>query len=58
VATADRVRKLREKRKWTQEQLARELGVSFVSVNRWENGHSEPSRMAKRLIEFLLDELV
>jgi len=38
VATADRVRKLREKRKWTQEQLARELGVSFVSVNRWENG--------------------
>jgi putative transcriptional regulator len=58
VSTADRVRKLREKRKWTQEQLARELGVSFVSVNRWEKGHAEPSRMAKRLIEFLLDERV
>jgi transcriptional regulator with XRE-family HTH domain len=27
----------------TQEQMARILGVSFVSVNRWEGGHSTPS---------------
>lgn len=26
----------------TQEQMARLLGVSFVSVNRWEGGHSSP----------------
>jgi transcriptional regulator with XRE-family HTH domain len=26
----------------TQEQLARLLGVSFTSVNRWEKGHSGP----------------
>ena len=27
----------------TQEQLARLLGVSFASVNRWEAGHSSPT---------------
>jgi transcriptional regulator with XRE-family HTH domain len=26
-----------------QEQMARLLGVSFVSVNRWEGGHSSPT---------------
>lgn len=27
----------------TQEQMARVLGVSFASVNRWEAGHSSPT---------------
>jgi transcriptional regulator with XRE-family HTH domain len=27
----------------TQEQMARLLGVSFASVNRWEAGHSSPA---------------
>ena len=27
----------------SQEALARELGVSFATVNRWEKGHSQPS---------------
>lgn len=27
----------------TQEQMARLLGVSFASVNRWEGGHSSPT---------------
>ena len=26
-----------------QEQMARLLGVSFVTVNRWEGGHSSPT---------------
>lgn len=26
-----------------QEQMARLLGVSFASVNRWEGGHSAPT---------------
>lgn len=30
----------------SQEDLARELGVSFVTVNRWEKGHSKPSKLA------------
>lgn len=27
----------------SQEQIARLLGVSFASVNRWEGGHSTPT---------------
>lgn len=34
----------------SQEDLARELEVSFATVNRWENGKSSPSKMAKRLL--------
>lgn len=31
----------------TQEELARELGVSFPTVNRWENRQVNPSRLAQ-----------
>lgn len=37
---------LRRKLSLSQEELARQLGVSFVTVNRWENGHSKPSNLA------------
>jgi len=33
---------LRKKLDLSQEEMARLLGVSFVSVNRWEGGHSTP----------------
>ena len=37
----------------TQEQLADELNVSFSTVNRWENGHRIPKKLAiVYLIEF------
>lgn len=47
------IKTLRTKLGMTQEQLARELGVSFKTVNRWENGKSNPSAMARRLINEL-----
>jgi transcriptional regulator with XRE-family HTH domain len=28
----------------SQEQMGRLLGVSFTSVNRWEGGHSSPTK--------------
>ena len=34
----------------SQGELAKYLGVSFVSVNRWENGHHEPTIKVKRKI--------
>lgn len=34
----------------SQEDFARELHVSFATVNRWENGKSKPSKMAQKLI--------
>ncbi len=48
------VRTIRSRIGLTQEQLAAKLGVTFGSVNRWENGHVTPSRLALRQIEDLL----
>ena len=41
------IRDIREQLGLSQEDLARELGVSFATVNRWENGQAKPSRLAK-----------
>ena len=30
---------IRKQQNYTQEQFARELNVSFSTINRWENGH-------------------
>ncbi|MBN2958115.1 MAG: helix-turn-helix transcriptional regulator [Streptococcus gordonii] len=40
------VKMVRKKLAISQEQLARELRVSFSTVNRWENGRVKPSPMA------------
>jgi len=37
----------------TQEELAQKLGVSFTSVNRWENGQTKPSKLARKQLELL-----
>lgn len=37
----------------TQEQLARDLNISFSTINRWENGRTIPSKLARmRLVEY------
>ena len=41
------VKEIRRQLALSQEALARELGVSFATVNRWENGKSNPSKLAK-----------
>jgi superfamily II DNA or RNA helicase len=48
---AQRIKKLRGRLGLTQTQLAEKLGVSFASVNRWENGQSRPSRLAWQRLE-------
>lgn len=42
------VKKLREKALITQTELAEMLGVSFATINRYENGHHEPTMKVKR----------
>lgn len=37
----------------TQEELARRLKVSVVTVQKWEQGKNKPSRLARRQIERL-----
>jgi len=47
------VRSLRRELKMTQEELAHELGISLATVNRWENGRSRPSKLARAaLLDF------
>ena len=44
---------IRKQQNYTQEQFARELNVSFSTINRRENGHTAPSVLAKmRLLEY------
>ncbi len=37
----------------SQEKLAKELGVTFATVNRWENGHHELMIKAKKLFDII-----
>jgi transcriptional regulator with XRE-family HTH domain len=48
------VRKLRERTGLTQERFAAKLGVTFPTINRWENGRAKPSPLAMQRIEALL----
>jgi len=50
VPLAARLRLLRARLGLSQEQLARRLGVSFATVNRWETGRSRPSAPASSAI--------
>ena len=48
------VRELRERLGLTQEKFAAKLGVTFPTINRWENGRAKPSPLAVKQIEDLL----
>jgi len=48
---ASHVKSLREQLHISQEDLAKELGVSFATVNRWENNRTQPSKLAKKQLE-------
>jgi putative transcriptional regulator len=56
-STADLVRQLRTRLGLTQEKLAARLGVTFPTINRWENGRANPSPLALKQIEDLLAAL-
>ena len=45
------VKTLRKKLGLTQEAFAIRLGVSVMTVRRWEGGKTKPSRMAQRLLK-------
>lgn len=56
-AVGQLVRELRQTLKLTQEKFATQLGVSFPTINRWENGHATPSPLAIKQIDMLLNQL-
>ena len=48
---AEYIRKIRIKNILTQEEFAKELGVSFATINRWETGKSRPSIKAMKNLD-------
>ena len=48
------LRKFKEKSGWSYEKIAREIGVSMLSVQNWISGKFKPSRLAEKEINFFL----
>lgn len=44
-----RLKEIKLALKFTQEQMAEFIGVSFASINRWEGGHTSPTGTAMRV---------
>jgi putative transcriptional regulator len=53
-STGTSIRELRRNLRMTQEEFAHTLGITVATVNRWENGHAKPSKLARRAIERLV----
>lgn len=51
------VKNLRTQLRLTQEQFAAEVGVTWSTVNRWENGRGKPSPLALQKIRDLVTEM-
>jgi putative transcriptional regulator len=48
-----RIRELRQNLNMTQENFAHEIGVTFATVNRWENGRTQPNKVAQKVLKQL-----
>ncbi len=48
------IREIRLLTSLTQEQFAASIGVTYSTINRWENGRNKPSPIAIRQIETML----
>ena len=51
VLEAEEIKQIRNTLGFTQEEFAHQLGVTLCTLNRWENGKSNPSKMACILID-------
>ncbi len=52
---SDAIKELRKRMLVSQTELAKKLGVSYATVNRWENGLHEPTYAAKRKLRKLFE---
>ncbi|MFC1913758.1 multiprotein-bridging factor 1 family protein [Chloroflexota bacterium] len=55
---ADKIRDCRDRKGWSQENLARHLGVSLHTVHRWETGKTIPSPLAMEKLQKVLDDVL
>ena len=51
-----KVKELRKKKGWAQEDLARKIGVSLSTVQRWEKQGGQPTRLPRRELARLFKE--
>ena len=51
------IKEVRRQLALSQEDLARELGVSYATVNRWENGQSKPSKLARAQLDAFCERM-
>jgi len=51
------LKNLRKTKGWSQEKLARNLGVSLNTVQRWEMGKTKPSPLAIEKLRELFSEI-
>jgi putative transcriptional regulator len=54
IKISTRIREVRLEMGLTQEQFAAKLGVSFPTVNRWENQKAKPSPLALQKLQKIL----
>ena len=52
----EKVRELRKRKGWAQEDMARVIGVSLSTIQRWEKKGGEPTRLARRELKKLFQE--
>ncbi len=53
------LKNIRNQLELTQEQFARELEISFSTLNRWENGRTMPSMLAKKhILDYCINHCV
>jgi len=48
---ADELKRIRQRSFLTQEAFAKEVNVSFSTVNRWESGKTKPNLIAMKSIK-------
>lgn len=48
---SEAIKKIRQDRFLSQEAFAKELGVAFTTVNRWETGKAKPTYKTMKLID-------
>ena len=51
------VKKVRKQLGYSQEDHARALGVSFATVNRWENAKTSPSKLARTQFNLFCEDM-
>jgi putative transcriptional regulator len=51
MSFSEDLKRIRRKAFMTQEDFAKELGVSFATVNRWETGKAKPTLKTMKLID-------